>query len=798
MRPLPALLLFVVAFVVSTTRLAAETPERVQSFVASHCVDCHRGEGAEGGLDLSILSGNLVDRARFDDWVHVLDRVAAGEMPPEVASLVESDERDAFVAEAKKWLNETAEAKIVAEGRVPSRRLTAVQLERSLHDVLGIDIPLARLIPDEPRNGGFDTIAEDQSFSHFDLENHLTVVDAALDEAGRRATSEPDDWSKELSAHDLCRDDPKSRCRDPEFFEEMAVTWSAGLTFYGRVSETTAKEPGWYRLTIEVSALKSPPQGVWCTIRTGFCRSSAPLMTEIATFLAEEKPKTVTVEAWLEPGQMFEIRPYDARIKKGQTPGGQVGAGEMQPQDVPGIGMHRATLARIHRGPDDDALRELLFDDLRLEVEKSDKRDRGKKFRLLSEDPPKDLARLMQRFASRALRRPVEAEEIEAYVALAQSQLDEDDPESLLKALREGYRSLLCSPRFVFLQESPGELDDYALASRLSYFLWNGPPDATLLALAEKGELRDSKRLDEQVERMLSDPRGKRFVADFARQWLDLSEIDFTQPDRKLYPNFDLILQQSMVAETHAYLQAMLDDDLSVSHVVDSDFCFLNERLADHYEFDDVKGEELRRVLLDDDSPRGGLLTQGAILKVTANGTTTSPVLRGVWVSERLLGIEVPPPPQNVPAVEPDIRGATTIREQLALHKSDANCASCHVKVDPPGFALENFDPAGRWRDRYYARDVKRDKAPKIDASFETPDGKPFDDVVGFQKIVAADKEQLARNLASHLIAYGTGAPASFADRDALDRIVENASASDYGVRTLLHEVVQSPIFRRK
>lgn len=787
----PALLVFSVA---AASSLHAAPPEGAKAFLERHCTDCHSELTAEAGLDVTALSDHLDDEAVFDDWVHLFDRVAAGEMPPPDASTVEAEERESFVAEAGAWLNEHAEKRTALEGRVPARRLTAIQLERSLHDVLGIDVPLARLMPEPPRNGGFDTLARDQSFSHYDLENHLVVVDAALEEAFRRATTRPDEWSRELTALELCRDNPKVRCRDPEYHEGMAVIWSAGLTFYGRVSETTAKEPGWYRLTFQVSSLKAD-EGAWCTVRTGYCKSSAPLMTEIATFLATDQPKTVTVEAWLEPGQMFEIRPYDARLKKGSTPGGQVGAGEMQPQDVPGMGLHSATLARIHRGPDNESVRDLLVGDLELQIEEVKKRTT--KATLLSDDPRGDLARLMQRFATRAFRRPVAPEEIQTYVHLAQSQLDEGDPESLLTTLREGYRSLLCSPRFVYLQEDAGELDDHALATRLSYFLWNGPPDAALRELAEAGELRTSDVLRAQIERMLGEPRGERFVADFARQWLDLSQIDFTQPDRKLVPNFDLIVQQSMVAETHVYLQAMLDEDLSVSHVIDSDFCFLNERLADYYGIDGVEGDALQRVPLAADSPRGGLLTQGAILKVTANGTTTSPILRGVWVSERLLGVHVPPPPQNVPAVEPDVRGATTIREQLELHKSDANCASCHMKVDPPGFALENFDPGGRWRDRY-PKNGNREKGLPIDASAQTPEGEDFETIAGFQAIASARKDALARNLASHLIAYGTGAPVGFADRDELDRIVENAAASDYGFRTLLHEVVQSPIFRRK
>lgn len=791
MRAILSLALVALTFAAARS-LGAAMPEGAKAFLERNCVDCHSASTAEAGLDLTALPDDLNDEATFDDWVYLFDRVAAGEMPPPDAATVEREETEAFLAEAGSWLNDFSERRIAEEGRVPARRLTAVQLERSLHALLGIDVPLARLLPEEPRNGGFDTQAADQSFSHFDLENHLVVVDAALEEAFDRATTKPDEWSRDLTALELCRDNPKQRCRDPELHEGMAVIWSAGLTFYGRVSETTAKQAGWYRLTFRVSSLKAK-DGAWCTVRTGYCKSSAPLMTEVATFLATDEPQTVTVEAWLEPGQMFEIRPYDARLKKGSTPGGQVGAGEMQPQDVPGMGMHSATLARIHRGPDDDGVRDLLFGDLPLKIEESKK---GKtKATLLSMNPRGDLARLMQRFASRAFRRPVAVEEIRSYVELAQSQLDESDPDSLLATLREGYRSLLCSPRFVYLQEEPGELDDYALAARVSYFLWNAPPDAELRELAEKGELRQPDVLKKQVERMLKEERGERFVADFAQQWLDLSEIDFTQPDRKLVPGFDLIVQQSMLAETRTYLQTMLDADLSVSHVIDSDFCFLNERLANWYGIEGVEGEALRRVPLDPDSPRGGLLTQGAILKVTANGTTTSPVIRGVWVSERLLGVQVPPPPQNVPAVEPDVRGATTIREQLELHKSDANCASCHVKVDPPGFALENFDPGGRWRDRYAKRNGK---ALPIDASSQTPDGEAFENVVGFQQVASTKKETLARNLASHLIAYGTGAPVTFADRDELDRIVANSAASDYGFRTLLHEVVQSPIFRCK
>jgi hypothetical protein len=244
----------------------------------------------------------------------------------------------------------------------------------------------------------------------------------------------------------------------------------------------------------------------------------------------------------------------------------------------------------------------------------------------------------------------------------------------------------------------------------------------------------------------------------------------------------------------------MLLDNLSVKHLIASDFTYLNSRLARFYDIDGVEGDELRRFTLRPEHRRGGVLTQGAILKVTANGSNTSPIVRGVWVSERLLGQEIPPPPANVPAVEPDIRGATTIREMLAKHRSQESCASCHVKIDPPGFALENYDPAGRWRDRYIqvSSGKRRDRGPMIDASYTMPDGQAFENVDQFRSLVTAEPRTLARNVAEKLLVYGTGAPVSFADRAAVEQIVDQAAQSGYGFRSIVQAVATSPVFLSK
>jgi len=288
-------------------------------------------------------------------------------------------------------------------------------------------------------------------------------------------------------------------------------------------------------------------------------------------------------------------------------------------------------------------------------------------------------------------------------------------------------------------------------------------------------------------------------VEDFAAEWLDLDQIDFTEPDRKLYPDFDAIVQAGMLAETRATLAEAVAENRPVSWLVDADTTWLDSRLARFYGVPDVAGDTLTRVTVGPATHRGGLLAQGAILKVTANGNNTSPIVRGAWIGERLLGDEIRPPPGGVPAIEPDIRGTTTIREQLARHRSDASCASCHKTIDPPGFALENFDPAGAWRDRYLAFDAgKRKRGPPVDPSGTLPDGRSFASFAEFRSLVAADPDRLARSLAGHLLVYATGAERSFADREAVDRIVEASAANGHGVRSIVLAVITSPVFTSK
>mgnify|MGYP006273320813 CR=1 FL=1 len=438
-----------------------------------------------------------------------------------------------------------------------------------------------------------------------------------------------------------------------------------------------------------------------------------------------------------------------------------------------------------------------------------------------SEQPLVDADKLLAKFLPKAFRRPVEDAERQQYVDQVSERLKAGD--CFETAMRWSYRLALCSPAFLYHSPAPAKSDtpatesrslsDYALASRLSYFFWNSMPDDRLMELAAGDKLHQPDVLKSEVDRLLSSPKSQRFVEDFLGQWLKLRAIAANDADKKLYPEFSPYLQDSMVAETRAYFRELLDKNLSASHLIQSNFAMLNEKLATHYGIEGVTGSQMRRVDLPPDNPRGPFLTQAAILKITANGTTTSPVPRGAFVMDRLLGLPPDLPPSNVAAVEPDVRGATTIREQLAKHRDNRACAACHAKIDPPGFALEAFDVIGGQRGRY--RSIgEGDAAPRgkidpfigisfklgptVDVSGSLPDGRPFKDVLEFQKLVAADSNRLLTNMAQRLTIYSIGRGLTFSDRDAIQRVVSNTQKQGGGIKTLIHEVVQSDLFQTR
>ncbi|MEO7651998.1 MAG: DUF1592 domain-containing protein, partial [Bryobacteraceae bacterium] len=462
------------------------------------------------------------------------------------------------------------------------------------------------------------------------------------------------------------------------------------------------------------------------------------------------------------------------------------------PGGQPGVAFHWLELEGPIAPPAwPPASHRVLFDDLGVAPNPKQSKDEAR--------------RLLRRFMGLAARGPVPEEAAQKFEQLVFARLDKKEP--FAEAMMAGYQAFLCSGLFLYVHEP---VNHFAIAERLSHFLTNTRPDAELMGLARAGRLHDTRVLRKETDRLIAGSGFDRFVKSFTGYWLNLRHLRRDDPDIRLYPEYrlDEYLVDSMERETLTFFSSMVRDNLPIRALVETDFVFANERLAKHYQLPPVSGSALQRVALPKGSPYGGLLTQGAILKVTANGTSTSPVLRGAWIMDRIIGEPPPPPPPGVPAVEPDIRGAKTIRDLLAMHTKSSTCASCHAKFDPAGLALENFDILGRWRDRYRGiaegervtgidhtgHDFAYTIAGAVDSRGTLVDERSFNDVREWKALFAANPRQLARNLLGQLTIYATGTPVRFSDRAEIERMLDTCAASGYRTRDLLHALIQSRI----
>tara|TARA_R110002049_G_scaffold182485_2_gene350301 strand:+ start:28429 stop:30960 length:2532 start_codon:yes stop_codon:yes gene_type:complete len=809
---------------------ATDPPANIVELLSWNCTGCHDSDTKEGDLDLESLALQLNDPDNFHLWERVYDRVREGEMPPD--ETIDDEERAPFLVSLHGLLEDADAARIAAKGRVAARRLTRAQYERNVCELLAVDIPLREFLPADLLTHGYDTVSKSQQLSDHTMAAYLDAADAALDASFKQLLVDASTPTVRFDWTQLRRSEQNTgRMAEGRPEHEDIVSWSTRQNFYGKLPATIVPSDGRYRIRLSVQAVNPPPSGhVWCSIQTGLINAKASTMYWVGSFEATPQTREYEFDAWIREGHMLRVLPNDRGLK--QVPVKLVGepAGTVEPLGFPGVAIKWIEMQRIV--PDRVELQQALIGDLELRPiavqtkkikaptetpeivnperftywrEGPDARFKSElfeseRFEIVTEDPEQDLRELIQSFAQRAFRRPVTQKDILPYLNFARERFESDG--SIRDALRAAYRTILCSPRFLYFEEAPGSLDQYALANRLSHFLWGTGPDRKLLQLAGAGRLSNPAVLRKQTERLLADKRSTTFIDEFTDQWLKLYEINSTTPDGDLYPEYDDVLHHTLVKESYAFVKELVDRNLPARNIVDSDFTFLNSRLARHYNVDWPGGIGLQRVSLDPSSRRGGVITHASVLKVTANGTTTSPIIRGVWMLERIMGQHVPPPPANVSAVEPDIRGATSIREELEKHKNLDSCAACHIKMDPPGFALENYDVIGGWRDKYRAVADDSDKkwvdGLPIDASHQFVSGETFNDIDEMKSILVNHPDRIARSLAMHLITYSTGASPTFADRNALDAIVAATEPSNYGIRSIIHEVVQSPLFRNK
>ncbi len=809
--------LAVAACVTSWTAGAAAVAPNVETsaFLKEHCLRCHGPEKSKGDLRLDLLDADFSKPGAYERWRDIVSRVQSGEMPPEKEPRPKPAQAQAFVRQLSARLDE-AGAKQRAEGRVVLRRLNRVEYENTVRDLFAVNVSVKEMLPEDAMAQGFDNVGAALNISPVLMERYLEAADAVIS-AALLPVHKLESTKARFNLHDSL----------PTWF--VAGVWQQddGVILFRNSGDSAsdlrkfkAPAPGRYRFRIAASAHHS--------------ETPLPMAVLLGNFVVSGNFSRHLGYFDAPPGQPAVIE-FEERL------GAKNDTIKITPVALPFVYLNQKNMAE-YPGPG------LKIHWVEVEGPFPEAWPTESHRRVFGDADPKkgtlaDAEKLLRALLPRAFRRPVAEDEVKPFVALVAKSLETGQP--FEASLRAGYKAVLASPKFLFLREPQGRLDDHALASRLSYFLWSTMPDEELLKLADAGALTGggkdretgrqgdnqtgkvsvshglpvspSSTLRAQVERMLAHPKAQAFTENFTGQWLGLRDIAATTPDKALYPEWEEMLQWSAVRETQLFFEELLKENLGVRNFVDSDFAMLNGRLAAHYGIPDVHGAAFRKVALKPEQHRGGVLTHASVLKVTANGTTTSPVLRGVWVLDRILGRPALPPPPNVPAVEPDIRGATTIREQLAKHRATENCAGCHARIDPPGFALENYDVIGGWRERYrivaepkkrvnnrtgplakYLKAYEFGLGQPVDAGDALPDGRKFADMVEFKKLLLSDPEQIARGVTGKLVTYATGQPVGPGDAAEVDRILAAAKGADYGLRSLVHGVVASELFLRK
>ena len=774
-----------VAVIMVAGGLCAAPPLPSQAFLDQHCVKCHAGEKAKGDFRIAELTLDFGVKKNRSLWEKMHQQITSGEMPPKTRP--RPDEKASRIL--TDWIVKQSAEVRGKEGRVVLRRLNRVEYENTVRDLFSVNVSVKEMLPEDANAQGFDNVGAALNISPVLMERYLEAADAVINSAL-------------LPVHKL-----ESKTERFDLYDSLPTWFVAGVykrddgvvLFRSSGDSATdlrkfkAPSPGRYRFRISASAHNSATPLPMAIILGNFV-VAGNITRHLGYFDAQSGvPKVIEFEERL--------------VSKNDTI-------KITPIALPFVYLKHETMAE-YPGPG------LKIHWVEVEGPLPETWPTESYRRVFADVDPKagklaDAEKLLRTLLPKAFRRPVTEDEVKPFVALVSKAMDMGLP--FEAALRTGYKAVLSSPKFLYLREPAGPLDDYALASRLSYFLWSTTPDEALINLANKGELHKPEVLHAQVERLLKDPKSKAFTENFTGQWLGLRDISATTPDKSLYPEYEEFLQWSSVRETHLFFNELLKENLGVRNFIDSDFAMLNGRLAKHYNIPDVYGVDFRKVALKPEYHRGGVITHASVLKVTANGTTTSPVVRGVWMLDRIMGKPVPPPPANVPAIEPDIRGAVTIREQLGKHRQTENCASCHTRIDPPGFALENYDVIGGWREKYrivvsdrkfavnnrfgplgkYLAAYQYGLGLPVDSGDTLHDGRSFKTIEDFKKLILADPEQIARSITEKLMVYSTGHTVGFTDEKAINAILADAKKSDYGLRTLVHSIVASELFLTK
>lgn len=811
----------------SAAEVGGTFDETVKPFLAKYCAGCHGAKRQKGERRFDRLPAAIANDDTLVDFQDILDQLNLSEMPPEDARQPSSAERRPVI----RWL--TAEiqrhhlTRKSTDGAAVLRRLNSREYRNTVRDLLHLNMTMFDPTNQFPRDQAIehlDTVGDTLVTSGALLQQYLHAAEQVIDKTvfplerppvqkwvfrdGFNQQPEIDQVHRKVNGYDYMTLYDVVGADKPEGAYGPIHAFAEGVPHDG-VYEIRLKAEALNRQhPYDVEFLGTDPDE---PLRLGIVAGNQlagtlhlrqpmePLLGEVE--LADEQ-KWYTVRVWLDAGftprftfrnGLMDVRgiwgklaskyadQFPQRKSKGIV---EARFNGIKFGKLPQIRIHEIEIeGPIHESWPTAGQRAIFGDDCESITSAGKLSESQMKTRLTA-------------FASQAYRRPATPEEIERVMSVVK--IRQSTGRSAMNAFCDGLKTVLCSPGFLYLENSTAEdteltsglLNSNALAARLSYFLWASMPDRELAELGVSEKLQHSDALAAQVERMLSDEKVDAFIEGFLGSWLTLRELGSTAPDRSAFRNFyHYDLDTAMRQETQLFVRELLDKNLSIENFLDSDFTFVNKRLAQHYGMDDAPdGNGFERVSLTD-RRRGGLLGQASVLTVTANGIDTSPVVRGVWLLENILGTPPAPPPPDVEPIDPDVRGATTIRDQLEKHRSVATCNDCHRRIDPPGFALENFDPIGGWRQSY-----GRNK--KIDSSGQLATGQKFAGVEEFKTLLLQRKDLFARALTQKLLSYSIGRSFELSDRPHIDQIVADLTRKGGGLRDLIKLVVLSEPFR--
>ena len=793
---------------------SAPAAESLEAFLQNHCVRCHGPQREEGDLRIDRLSRDFTAGADTHQWAEALEKLNSGEMPPVEEPQPTQAEITAFVTTLDALLREGRAARMAARPAVSHNRLSRQEYQNTVYDLLGV-----RYDPTKPGELnedtlwlGYERIGSQLSLSPSHVDRYYRAAETVLNRAFPAGTAEPRTVRKtaaelrygggELQQETLAR-----------FGIERPLRY---LLFPGRVQQALAphwfgptgpEHSGLYRLRIQASGIR-PPGGQPAHLSIGRETSEETVdgLIEFDITATEDSPQVYEFDVFLEmPTSLhFAVVATDVVDRRG----GAAFRNALTSRDGYLFTHSSDTLLlnpnapQMFDGDGNGIFSTVILDWIEWEGPLTSEVERSRRDGVM---PPADashqaVAEHLQRFAERAWRRPVDQDELAGYLATYQAEREAGEP--LEAAYRGALQSVLTSRHFLYLVEGDPEprpeVNDWELASRLSYFLWSSMPDESLLEAARNGSL-SGQGLEAAVDRMLGDRRIDRFVDDFSRQWLQLHRVGMFPPDKKLYPAYDEWLQTSMAAEPVEFFRELLRMNLPIETCLESDWTMANARLCDFYGLAEPEGDGYQRVALTPGDHRGGLLTMGAVLGLTSDGTRHRPVHRGVWLSETLFHKTPPSPPANVDPIEPVPPEGTkvTIRQRLEAHAHVASCAACHRTIDPLGLAFDQYDAIGQWRTHELVPTGVGDD-PLVDASGVLPDGRSFADADAFKQLLIADREIFVRAFVEHLCTYALRRVLTVDDRDDIQQIVDTVIRNGSGVRDIVRAVALSALVRKR